>query len=287
MLSYLGPEGTYSERAAQFFGGLLKDTTLVAYESISAVLDAAERGEVDAAVAPLENSIEGSVLVTLDRLASSPLTMRGEVTLPIRNVVFAMPGATPEGIRQVWSHPQPLAQCRETLRVMFPNARPVDAPSTAYAVRHVAEAQDLSLACVAGLETGLAAGLAIMKEDAQDAAGNATRFALLTLPESSLFAPTARDLVAVTAEKTSLLLALGDDHPGALFTVLKVFAQHAVNLTKLESRPTRKGLGSYHFYIDVAGLRDVSHVSAALREIEQISDFSLQDLGSYPCYALD
>lgn len=290
MLGYLGPEGTHTERAARFFCALFpaRNFDCRAYSSIGDVLDAVERGEVEAAAAPLENSLEGSVLPALDRLASGTLHIAAEVALPIRHTVFGLPGTRVEAVRRVLSHPQALAQCRETLNGLFPGATHGDTPSTAAAVWQVREGGDPTVVCVASSGAGLSAGLSVLYADAQDAADNVTRFALLVRADSetareSLSRPVAGRIRI--GNKTSVLLALGDDHPGALFEVLRAFAEHGVNLTRLESRPTRKGLGSYRFYIDLSGRFDDPSVQAAMAEIRLIPDFSLAYLGSYPCYA--
>ncbi len=291
MLGYLGPRGTYSESAAHFFVNVLQWATplqMTPIGSISHVLDEVESGKVSLGVVPLENSLEGSVLVTLDRLASSPILIRAEVVVPIRHMVFGLPGTDPARVARVFSHPQALAQCRNTLYAHFPNAEHVDFDSTAGAVKFVAKEGNHAFVAVGSRESGARLGVVTLLEDAQDAQGNVTRFALISRADRRVDI----DLAAVgqteqnTLEKTSVLLALGDDHPGALYEVLRVFAKNDVNLSKLESRPTRKGLGSYHFYIDLVGDPQAPHIRNALNAVEAIQGFSMKNIGSYPCFTL-
>ena len=293
MIGYLGPTGTYTEQAAHFFAELLYQggATTRPYPSVLQTLDALESGELVAAAVPLENSLEGSVLVTLDRLAIAPLHICGEVTFPIRHAAFGIAGTDPLQILEVRSHPQALAQCRQTLRLLMPRANQVDMDSTAAAIHFVAQQNDPSIACVGNFATGVKAGLQMLQMDVQDELYNETRFALLVrageeLPQQGLAAgAAARGRTAPDVYKTSLLLALGDDHPGALFEVLEVLAKHEINLSRLESRPTRRGLGSYHFYIDLLQRDTDETVREAIVELGLLAGFSVKDLGSYPCYS--
>lgn len=289
-LGYLGPRGTYSDMAAQYFLETLQSHGMketVAFKSFVPILDALEVGELDAAVLPLENMIEGSVLVILDRLAISPLQIRAEAVLSIRHAVFGIDGTVNEEVRQVLSHPQALAQSRQTLLGLFPQADHVDVDSTAKGVVDVVRRADPHVVCVASFDAGRDAGLTLLHADAQDVPGNVTRFALITRDDDTALADGVHACGAGQPYKTSLLLALGDDHAGALVDVLSVFARYRVNLTKLESRPTRRGLGSYHFYIDCTGRDDDLAISRSLDEIRAISGFSVRDLGSYPCFTID
>ncbi len=292
MIGYLGPKGTYTEQAALFFADSLYAGRMAIrpYPSVSQTLDAVENGDVAVAAVPMENSLEGSILVTLDRLAVAPLHISAEVTLPIRHAAFAIAGTDPQRILEVRSKPEALAQCRRTLRMIMPHANHADMDSTAAAIHFVSQRGDPSIACVGDLATGLAAGLQLLQMDVQDEPYNETRFALIVRagqrpPQEGPAATGSGELTLPDVYKTSLLLALGDDHPGALFEVLGVFARHGINLSRLESRPTRRGLGSYHFYIDLL-LRDTDEtVRDAITELGRLSGFSVKDLGSYPCYS--
>ena len=290
MLGYLGPRGTYTETAARFFVDKIQsdnDLEITPISSITRVLDDVEARRVKVGVVPLENSLEGSVLVTLDRLASSPLTICGEVVLPIRHMVFGLSGTVPEKVERVYSHPQALAQCRHTLYQKFPHAEHVNFDSTAGAVQFIAKGNNSAFVAIGSLESGQQLNLEVLVSDAQDTPGNETRFALVSHCDDvvSLRHAAVASFENI-AEKTSILLALGDDHPGALYEVLRVFADHDVNLSKLESRPTRKGLGSYHFYIDVVGDPQDPRVQVALDRVQAIQGFSMKNIGSYPCFIL-
>ncbi len=291
MLGYLGPRGTYSETAAHFFMDKIQSDHHVEMQpisSISHVLDDVESGRVQMGVVPLENSLEGSVLVTLDRLATSPLTICAEVVLPIRHMVFGLQGTDFEKVERVYSHPQALAQCRSTLYQHFPHAEHVDYDSTAGAVQFVATEKNMAIVAVGSLESGRGAALEVLIKDAQDTTGNETRFALVCRADRLIpLRPEVLASVQNASEKTSILLALGDDHPGALYEVLRVFADYDVNLSKLESRPTRKGLGSYHFYIDLVGDPKDEATKEALEKVRAIQGFSMKNIGSYPCFLLD
>ena len=291
MLGYLGPRGTYSETAARFFMGKIESENMVEIQpiaSISHVLDDVESGRVEMGVVPLENSLEGSVLVTLDRLASSPLLICAEVVLPIRHMVFGVKGTDFEKVERVYSHPQALAQCRSTLYQNFPHAEHVDYDSTAGAVQFVAKEKIPTIVAIGSLESGRGIELDVLIRDAQDTAENETRFALVCKADHVItLQPEVLPSKQNVSEKTSILLALGDDHPGALYEVLRVFAEHDVNLSKLESRPTRKGLGSYHFYIDLVGDPQDEGTKEALEKVRAIKGFSMKNIGSYPCFILD
>ncbi|MHB1627770.1 MAG: prephenate dehydratase [Bacilli bacterium] len=292
MIGYLGPKGTYTEQAARFFADSLHAARLAIrpYPSVSQTLDAVENGDVAAAAVPMENSLEGSIFVTLDRLATAPLRVSAEFTLPIRHAAFSIAGTDPQRILEVRSKPEALAQCRRTLRTIMPHADHVDMDSTAAAIHFVAQQGDPSIACVGDLEAGLAAGLRLLRMDVQDEFFNETRFALIVrageeLPWDVSAIHGAGEPPLPDVYKTSLLLALGDDHPGALFEVLGVFARHGINLSRLESRPTRRGLGSYHFYIDLLQRDTDEDVRVAIVELGRLSGFSVKDLGSYACYS--
>lgn len=285
MIGFLGPHGTYTEQAAKFFAFMFGETSVPIrpYASITQVFDAVEVGDVMYAALPIENSLEGSVLVTLDRLSVAPLYIFAEVSLPIRHAVFGWKDTDHDRVKQVLSHPQALAQCRNTLLRLFPYAVHIDVDSTAAAIAKVAKEQDPTQVCVGSVEAGQATLLQLLHMDAQDVPDNVTRFVLIGQQEHPVPVSIAQ-AQAAAVHKTSLLLQLGDDHPGALYDVLKVFAKSELNLSRLESRPTKKGLGSYQFYLDVLGVRDDARVLDALQQIEQIEGFSMRDLGSYPCF---
>ncbi len=286
-IGYLGPAGTYSERAAravvQMAGA--QRCQVQPCTSLAQLFDMLAQGQIDYAVAPIENSLEGSIHITLDRLLYDNLEIQAECTLDIHHALLAPRGVAATRVTRVFSHPQALAQCRQTLRQLLPHAEQLETTSTAAAVSRVAEARedDRLCACVAALETGVEAGLAVLREHVEDRPGNQTRFALC----AAAAAPPLLDRRAPEPErcKTSIVLQLGDDHPGALVGALQSLAQSGINLTKLESRPTREPGWSYSFFLDLLGHPSQPEVEAVLQEIRLRHELALRVIGAYPCYS--
>lgn len=264
-VALLGPRGTFSEEAAVAF---FKTPELVLREDIEEVFEAVSRGEAEAGIVPVENSLEGSVGMTLDLLLKSDLKVAGEVVLGIRHSLMALPGVGRGEVEEVISHPHALAQCKKFLKGL--GARTRDFPSTAGAAREIAgkklgNAGAIAPAVAAGLY-----GLDVLEEDVQDGERNETRFLVIANEDSK---KTGND-------KTSLILAI-KDRPGALCDLLSEFANRGINLTRIESRPSRRGLGDYLFYIDFEGHRRNEEVEAALSGIKSKVTL-LKVLGSYP-----
>ncbi|HJM75652.1 MAG TPA: prephenate dehydratase [Dehalococcoidia bacterium] len=267
-LAHLGPRGTYTEAAAIAYDA---DAVLLPQPNVAAAVAAVEAGEADAAVCAIENSVEGGVTETLDQLLRDDfdLSISGEVVLPIRHALVAAAGVDLSTVTVVYSHPQALAQCRERLRELVPNAAPVAALSTASAIEGaIAEPGAVAV----GSE--LAAQLydaTIYAQDIADAAGNETRFIVLT----------AKDHEPTGSDKTSIAFTTYHDRPGSLVDVLGQLSQRALNMTRIESRPTREQLGTYVFLIDFDGHRAASDVADALEAVAE-STLLLRVLGSYP-----
>ena len=264
-VAYLGPELTYSHQAAlSHFGGGCR---LVPRGSLDDVFEEVERGQAQVGVIPVENSTEGGVSAALDRFLESDLTVCGEVLVPIRHCLMSA-GAGLEGITTVQSHPQALAQCRRWLRRNLPGARLVEAPSTVSAARAVRNHEE-----AAAIASPLAAqrlGLEILARDIQDNPRNLTRFFIVgRIP----CPPSGRD-------KTSLAFTL-PHRPGSLHRALGLFSRRGLNLTRIESRPTKDRPWEYAFFVDLIGHRQDSKVAAALDELEDEVE-SLKVLGSYP-----
>ncbi|KKM08817.1 hypothetical protein SY88_22180 [Clostridiales bacterium PH28_bin88] len=269
-IGYLGPPGTYSEQAAGRWSERgLPGAALVPFDSIPDVIDGVETGTVAHGVLPLENSIEGTVNLTVDLLASHQLSIQGEVVVDIRHCLAATVAGIEE-VNEVLSHPQALAQCREYMSRHLRAVSVRQSTSTAEAARMVA----LSPPGAAAITSVLAAeryGLNILARDIQDYAGNRTRFVAVgkgTVPS------TGRD-------KTSLVLALPKNRPGGLYRALEGFAVQGINLTRIESRPTKKELGDYLFFIDCEGHAEIEPLSTVLRRLEP-QTVLLKVLGSYP-----
>jgi prephenate dehydratase len=268
-LAFLGPEGTFTSEAAE---RAVPGAERLPLPTIDDVIDAVRAGEVEVGVVPIENSIEGSVNMTIDALAfgRAGAVIRGEVAIPVSMNLIVQPGRRFEDIREVRSKPHALAQCREFLRSKLPNAQTGAATSTAEAARQVAESNG-ELAALGARAAAERFGLEIAAADIQDHTGNATRFVVLG---RRIAAPTG-------ADKTSLVVFFGEDRPGLLMRVLDEFALRGINLTKIESRPTKQALGEYCIFIDAAGHLSEPHLAEALRSVHR-HVHELRVLGSYP-----
>jgi prephenate dehydratase len=233
-------------------------------------------GEVPEALVPIENSIEGSVNQTLDQLAAArdELKIRAEVVHPVRHHLIARAEVAPSELTRVLSHPHATAQCQAYLRANAPGAEIVAANSTADAVRTVSAAEE-PWAAIGTLRAADLYGCRVIAPDISDTDGNSTRFVLLGTEAAPAVGP--------GRFRTSIICALERDRPGALLAILQEFAMRAVNLSKLESRPTKTGLGRYLFFIDIDGSRERDlPVDAAITAIEQQGVARVSFLGSYP-----
>lgn len=267
-VAYLGPEGTNSHDAALARYG--ETAQLVAYPDIATVIAAAAGGLVGEAIVPIENSTEGSITLTLDLLISGEAPpIVGEIVLAVRHQLVARPGTRITDVERVVSIPTAAAQCRRFLRERLPGAQLFPALSTAAAV-----AACVHSASTAALGTETAArlyGMDVIAADVQDSAANATRFVVLGRRDC---APTGHD-------RTSIVFSFAADRAGSLVAALQPFAQRAINLTKIESRPTKAELGRYHFLIDCEGHAQDAPVAAALEEVGRLT-VDLRVLGTYP-----
>lgn len=268
---FLGPAGTFAEAALRTLPAAAR-ADLSPYASVPAALDAVRRGEVDGALVPFENSVEGAVPTTLDELASGdPLQVVREVLLPVSFALLARPGTGPEQVRTVATHPHAEAQCRRWLRDVLPQAQVVTTPSTADAAKAVAEGRyDAAIAAPLAAELY---GLAVLAPEVHDSEGAVTRFVLVARPGPSA-APTG-------ADRTTLVAFIAEDHPGALLELLTEFAVRGVNLTRIESRPTGGGLGRYCFSVDCEGHLADARVGEALSALRRACA-DVRFLGSYP-----
>jgi len=271
-VGYLGPPGTFTEQALLTQGDLAGGE-LVSMASISEVLAAAAGGEVELGFVPIENAIEGSVNLTLDTLAfETDLLIQREVVERIQLNLLAPPGTTLDDITTVVSMPHATAQVRGFLQHRLDGVATRAANSTAEAARLVGEAGEAGLAAVG---TSLAAelyGLDVLATDIEDHPENQTRF--VVVGRQRVQAPTGHD-------KTTVVCFQQADRPGSLLAILQEFAARAVNLTKLESRPTKKGLGDYCFVIDFEGHVAEELVADCLRDLKaKLADVKF--LGSYP-----
>ena len=266
-IGFLGPPGTYSEEAALLYD-LSADRH---YPTITAVGEAVAAGEIDEGIVPIENSLAGAVIFTLDLLIDQPkLFIRGEIDLPIEHYLLAKPGTDPSEVKVIYSHPQALAQCRGYLEKNYPNAEQMASLSTVLCVTDSFESS-VPAAAISPRRASELYDVDILDHGIQDETSNVTRFAVLGLSDHE---PTGQD-------KTSMAFTFEEDTPGLLFRVLREFGQRDINLFKIESRPTKKYLGEYIFLMDCAGHREESPMKEALAALsEPIS--MLRILGSYP-----
>jgi len=268
---YLGPAGTFTEAA---LAGVATDATdeRVAFPTVGAALAAVRAGEVDGAVVPMENSIEGSVNATLDEMAAGvALVIDREVVLPVAFDLLARPGTALAEVTRLTTHPHAEAQCRAWVAEHLPGVRVVPAASTAAAAQTVADPASGFDAAISAPLAASRYGLQVLAAGIQDADAH-TRFVLLVQPGHPP-APTGHD-------KTTLVAFMKQDRTGALLEILEQFATRGVNLTRIESRPVGAGLGNYCFSIDCEGHVADARVGEALMGLHRVCA-DVRFLGSY------
>jgi prephenate dehydratase len=276
-VAYLGPPGTFSEDALR---GAIGDEEVEAIPSASVydAIVAVREGRAERALVPFENSIEGAVTATLDTLAfdAHGLALVGEYDLPIRHCLIARTELPLERIEVVLSHPQASAQCARFIRENLPQAEVRAAASTAEAVRTVAES-DRPWAALGTESAAGRYGAAVLRHGVEDEADNITRFVWVAHEGTSPSGP--------GPWRTSLVFSeLGEDHPGALVDALQIFAGRGVNLTRIESRPLRRGLGRYQFFLDIEGAAGDEPLATAIDDLRSKAE-TVRVLGSWPIAA--
>jgi prephenate dehydratase len=273
-IAYLGPAGTFTEDAlgeALPQGGYEALRTATIHDAILAV----ERGEAERALVPIENSLEGSIRPTLDTLAfeTSAVTIVGEHDYRVRVHLIAREGVQVENIEAVLSHPQPLAQCQRFLRETLPEVELRSVSSTAAAVRMVSESSR-PWAALGARAAAVLYDCQLLREGVEDQDDNVTRFVWI--------APQGTEPSGEGPWKTPLVFSeVGADHPGALVECLSEFSERGINLTRIESRPLRQGLGRYMFFCDLEGKEDDPAVAEAIAAL-RTKAASVRILGSYP-----
>ena len=275
-VGYLGPPGTFAEEALLRLVGPEPEQTLVPFPTVVDCFEAVRAGVVPEALVPIENSIEGSVNLTLDQLAAGAgaVVIRAAIVHPIRHHLVGRPGIALADVERVLSHPHAPPQCSAFLREHLPGVEVVAANSTADAVRIVVASTE-PWAAIGPLRAADIYGGEVLAADIEDSRENATRFVLLGRHDVEAIGP-GRFV-------TSIICMPRRDRPGGLLAILQEFAMRAVNLTKLESRPSKTGLGRYMFFIDMEGsrARDLA-VDAAIRAIDEQAVADVVFLGSYP-----
>jgi prephenate dehydratase len=273
-VAYLGPPGTFTEEALLSQADLARARHLP-LGSFRDVLDAVDRGDAEVGLVALENSIEGTVNVTLDPLIfAHELWIVRELQLSVAQCLVGMAGARLDAVKKIISMPVATAQCRTWLVDNLAEVDEEASPSTADAVRRVAEAQDPQVAAIGTKHAAELYGLEVLASGIQDHDDNMTRFVLVARPEWGIPAPTGHD-------KTTIVCFQSSDRPGSLHMLLGQFAARSLNLTKLESRPTKKALGEYCFVIDMDGHVGDEVVADCLRDLHAMLP-ALKFLGSYP-----
>jgi chorismate mutase / prephenate dehydratase len=265
-VAYQGEPGAYAEEAAlNFFG---KSTRGLPCPTLEKTFEVVEKGECPFAIVPVENSLEGSIARTYDLLLDSSVMICGEIELRISHCLIAMEGVAIEDIKYVYSHPQALGQSRNFLTRLHPEIIPFS--NTASSVRMIKEQGKRDSAAVASARAAELYGMNILAREIEDNPNNFTRF----------FALAKEDAPAMGNDKTSIVFTL-KHKPGALYDCLREFAERKINLSKLESRPTRRQPWEYNFYMDFSGHREDPGVAAALKALEEHAIF-VKIFGSYP-----
>jgi len=269
-LAFLGPPGTFSEEAALRYD---PEAQHLPFVSISAVAAAVDSGMADEGIVPIENSLEGSVTETLDVLIhDSQLALRNEIVLPIEHLLLARPGTKPSDVKVISSIPQALAQCRGFIERCFPKAALEAALSTAAAVEEVMGRE--GVAAIGNRRAADLYGAEALAQGIQDRSSNVTRFVALAHEDHP---PTGDD-------KTSVPFAFAvEDRPGLLVSALEEFSSRGINLSKIESRPSKERLGVYIFLADLDGHRTEQPLAESLERVREKCSF-FRVLGSYPHY---
>lgn len=270
-IAHLGPPGTYAESAALAYVSWLtqlgQQALLCPYPSIAQTLKATAQGQAHLAVVPVENSVEGSVTMTLDAIWQlDTLQIQQALVLPISHALLSCAG-TLEAIRTVYSHPQALAQCQGWLERFLPSAEMVPTNATTEALGHLK--QDETAAAIASQRAAQLYNLPILACPVNDYLDNYTRFWVLSLQPST------------GGSHTSLAFSVPANVPGALVKPLQVFASRGINLSRIESRPTKRSLGDYLFFIDLEADAREESIQSALAELKTYTE-TLKIFGSYP-----
>ena len=270
-LAYLGPTGTNSETAALAYADWLSNqyqqqSTLCPYPSMAMALQSVAKGKIERAVVPVENSIEGSVTLVLDTLwQADNLQIHQELTIPILHGLLSYANQLAE-IKTVYSHPQGLAQCQKWLEKFLPQVQLIPMKSTTEGISFLKD--DPSAAAVASPRAAELYGVPLLEKDIKDRPDNCTRFWIVSRDESKI------------GSHLSLAFSLPENAPGALMKSLEIFARREINLSKIESRPSKRSLGEYIFFIDLEGNSQDTQIKEALTELDRCTEV-LKIFGNY------
>jgi prephenate dehydratase len=268
--AYLGPAGTFTEAALRQIAN--ESDVLIPYSNVTAALDAVRSGAAEKVLVPIENSVEGVVSRTLDELAlGTPLVVTAETTIPVSFALMILPENVGKPITKIATHPHAEAQCRSYVAQNYSQAEVIEMSSTAAAAKGLKDGN--YDAAIASEIAATNYGLKTLASDIGDNTGAVTRFVVAQKPGATP-QPTGND-------RTSLVAFIGTDHAGALLEILTEFAKNDVNLTFIQSRPTGRELGDYHFIIDAEGHIADPKVAAAIDGVRKICE-DIRFLGSYP-----
>ncbi|MGV3487315.1 MAG: prephenate dehydratase [Tuberibacillus sp.] len=276
--AYLGPEATFTDMAVQ---AIFPQVQRTAFRTIPECFEAVKEQYVDLAVVPLENALEGSVNLTVDYLYHEDIPpIRAEIIVPIKQHLMVHPEHIKSWTRmeKIVSHPHALAQCHKFLRSTFKHAVVEPMNSTAAAAKYVSEHPELNWGAIANVKAAEQYGLCIAKENVHDYSFNHTRFIVVSNQELLLDRSS-------NIRKTSVMVTLASDRAGSLNQVLSAFAWREINLSKLESRPLKTGLGNYFFMIDINHSLEEPLLRFALEEIEALG-CTVKILGSYKSFTV-
>ncbi len=267
---FLGPKGTFSQEAMIVYTKGNSEYSGVDYSTMTDLITAVSKGEIDEAVVPIENSLEGAVSTTMDMLATEPdIKIKAEVIIPISQNLLIKKGTRIENIKYILSHPQAVGQCRKYIDSNFPGAVIKYLYSTAEAAKEVAEGM-ADMAAVGSKAAAAVYDLEILRESIQDNNNNLTRFIVISKKEAH----------KSIKNKTSIVFST-ENKPGSLYRILDIFSLWDINMTRIESRPAKNKLGRYIFFVDIEGHAEDEDVRDALTMVKRKTSF-YKFLGSYP-----
>ena len=271
-LGFLGPQGTFSHNAAIEYSKEKPEYQLIEYNTIPELMLAVSEGALTEAIVPIENSLEGAVTSTLDMfVADLAIYIKAEIIIPISLNLLVKAGTTTSQIKEILSHPQPFGQSRKYLTANFSNVDMRPVASTAAAAEEVSKS-DGQLAALGSELAGELYGLTVLARDIQHGKNNFTRFVVISQEKA----------VNTSHDKTAIVFSTGDE-PGSLYRILDILNIWDVNMTRIESRPSKEQLGKYIFYVDIVGNQEEADIRDALAMVRRKTSF-FKVLGSYPIY---
>lgn len=272
-IGFLGPKGTFSQEALEVYAHNRRYEG-VDFSTIPDMICAVEKGDIQEAVTPIENSLEGAVNATLDIMAfQADVKIKSELVIPVRQNLMVCTGTKAAEIRHILSHPQAVGQCRSYISTNFPDAEIRLVYSTAGAAQEVSRSGG-GYAAIGSAAAAKVYGLDILDHSIQDCGNNLTRFVVLARQDSE----------RTGCDKTSIVFST-EDKPGSLYSILDIFNLWDINLSRIESRPAKNQLGRYIFFVDIEGHREDQDVRDALTMVKRKSSF-FKFLGSYPKYTV-